>query len=290
MDTHFLESLVAVAEHGSIAEAARRLKMTPSAVTQRIQALEQEIGARLLRRSGRTVMPTEAGMKVLQRARQIILEVEELKSLAMADEVAGELKLGAVSTALNGLLPDILAALSKRYPRLSVHVVPGTSEALYGETLSGRIDAAMIIQPEFSIPKTLGWHVLRNEPLVLLTPGEMGAVAAVDALRAAPFVRYDRTTVGGRIADRYLRANRIRPQDRFELASLAAIALLVDRGLGVSLVPDWAPPWPEGLSLNKLPIGDEGYVRRIGLAWNRASARLRLAQAFLDEAGRIYEG
>ncbi|MGV3653465.1 MAG: LysR family transcriptional regulator [Noviherbaspirillum sp.] len=290
MDTHFLESFIAVAEHGSIAEAARRLKMTPSAMTQRIQALEQEIGARLLRRSGRTVMPTEAGTKVLQRARQLILQVEELKSLAMADEVAGELKLGAVSTALNGLLPDILAALSKRYPRLSVHVVPGTSEDLYAETLSGQIDAALIIQPEFSIPKTLGWHVLRNEPLVLLTPKEVVAHDPLDVLRTHPFVRYARTTVGGRTADRFLRANGIRPQDRFELASLAAIALLVDRGLGVSLVPDWAPPWPEGLSLNKLPIGNDGYVRRIGLVWSRASARLRLAQAFLDEAGKIYEG
>ncbi|MFL6719014.1 MAG: LysR family transcriptional regulator, partial [Burkholderiaceae bacterium] len=54
MDTRFLESLVTVVEQGSIAEAARRLNLTPAAITQRIQALERELGTALLMRSGRT--------------------------------------------------------------------------------------------------------------------------------------------------------------------------------------------------------------------------------------------
>ena len=44
------------------------------------------------------------------------------------------------------------------------------------------------------------------------------------------------------------------PQERFELNALNAIAVMVDRGLGVSLVPDWARPWPEGLNLVRLPL------------------------------------
>jgi DNA-binding transcriptional LysR family regulator len=59
---------------------------------------------------------------------------------------------------------------------------------------------------------------------------------------------------------------------------------MVDRGLGVSLLPDWAPPWPEGLSLRKLALPDRSLVRRTGLLWNRASLRARLVRAFLEQA------
>jgi DNA-binding transcriptional LysR family regulator len=77
---------------------------------------------------------------------------------------------------------------------------------------------------------------------------------------------------------------------RFALTTLSAIALLVDRGLGVALVPDWPPPWPEGLSLKKLPIADASCVRRLGLLWYKASARLRLVNALLEQAARPHAG
>ena len=63
-----------------------------------------------------------------------------------------------------------------------------------------------------------------------------------------------------------------------------AIAVLVDQGLGVSLVPDWAQPWPEGLSLRKLPTADRIFARHIGVLWARSSVRLRLVQNFVKEA------
>jgi DNA-binding transcriptional LysR family regulator len=68
------------------------------------------------------------------------------------------------------------------------------------------------------------------------------------------------------------------PTERFELSSLTAIALMVDRGLGVSLVPDAAAPLPTGLKLAKLQLPLRADVRRIGLLWQRASKRLRLIE------------
>ena len=73
-------------------------------------------------------------------------------------------------------------------------------------------------------------------------------------LESQPFIRYDRKQWGGRLADDYLQQNDLSVTDRYELDSLETIAVLVDRQLGVSLVPDWAPPWPEGLTLRKLPL------------------------------------
>lgn len=88
----------------------------------------------------------------------------------------------------------------------------------------------------------------------------------------------------GRLIDDYLRKARIKPKDRYELDGLELIAVMVDRGLGVSLLPDWAPPWPEGLSLRKLALPNRSLVRRTGLLWNRASLRARLVRAFLEQA------
>src|SRR5262249_39946743 len=104
MDTRFLESFVAVVDNGSIAEAARRLNLTPTAVAQRIRTLETEVGSRLIIRSGRTVTSTEAGTVILDRARNVLGEVRDLKSAAASDRASGQLRLGAVPSMLAGLV------------------------------------------------------------------------------------------------------------------------------------------------------------------------------------------
>src|SRR5690606_19489966 len=105
METRFLETFLAVVRHGSMAEASRRLGVTPAAVAQRIQALEDEIGVALLARSGRQVRPTEAGRSILENSKRILADVRQLGGLAHDDRAFGELRLGAISTALTGLLP-----------------------------------------------------------------------------------------------------------------------------------------------------------------------------------------
>ncbi len=82
----------------------------------------------------------------------------------------------------------------------------------------------------------------------------------------------------------YLQKVKIRPKELFELDGLEAIVVMVDRGLGVTLLPDWAPPWPEGLKIQKLALPDRTFKRRTGLLWNRASLRVRLSHTFLEQA------
>ncbi len=64
---------------------------------------------------------------------------------------------------------------------------------------------------------------------------------------------------------------------------------MVDRGLGVSLVPDWARPWPEGLRLARIALPTPFEPRRIGVLWTRSTIRIRLVKAFLQEAGCFVE-
>jgi len=284
MDTQFLDSFVTVVDSGSIAEAARRLKLTPAAVAQRIRALESEIGTDLVVRSGRAVQPTEAGAAILARARMFLKEVRDLKSIAVADRPSGALRIGAFQTALTGLLPDILKLMAEKYPQITIYVSPGTSVDLYPKVLAGDLDAAIIARPPFAIPKVCDWRPLRVEPLIVLTPASTPARDAHAILASEPLIRLDRRSWAGQLTEGYLRRAGIRPRERFEIDSLPAIATMVDRGLGVSLIHDWPPPWPEGLSLRKIPVPDSAFARHVDLIWVRASLRLRLVQAFLEVA------
>lgn len=283
MDINFLRTYLLVVDLGSMAEAARRLDITPGAVAQQIRAIERTIGAPLLARAGRTVKPTDAGSRVIDRARELVKGVGDLRDLAAGDSVSGELRLGTINTALHSSLPDIFTRLVQRHPKVKVFVSSGTSMALYDAVLSGDLDAAICIDPQFPVPKALGWRLLHEEPLVVLAPQRLARRQAHDLLANEPFVRYDRSQWGGRQAERYLRAAGITPHERFELSSLTAIAMMVDRGLGVSLVPDAVLPLPAGMRLAKLVPPLRSEPRRIGLLWSRSSVRSQLIR-LLHEA------
>jgi len=288
LNTDFLKSFVAVVEHGSMAEAARRLNLTPAAVGQQVRALERDMGTPLVKRLGRTVTPTESGDRIVERARELLGQVADLRSVANDTTLSGDLRLGAGPNALLGMVPDILAGLVKRYPGVSVYVQPGYSMDMHPAVQRGELDAAIVLQSPVALPKALGWQLLREEPLVVLAPAKWAGADPHELLSTQPLIRYDRTQWGGRQAEQYLRKAGIKPRERFELNALGAIAVMVDRGLGVSLVPDWIRPWPEGLRLARIPLPLPFEPRRIGLIWSRASLRLRLVEAVREEAMALF--
>jgi len=283
MDTRFLESFVAVVEFGSMAEAGRRLNLTAAGVAQRLRVLEEDFGITLVTRVGRRVHPTEAGIAVFAKARALLQGIRELRQVALADTESGELRLGAVSTAMTGILPRAMRGLHATHPNFNIFVAPGTSMDLYERVIDGDLDAAIIVAPPFRMPKTCDWRPIRTESLLLIRPEALAMEDPRELLSTQPFIRYDRNHWGGRLAENYLRYCGIVPEERFELDALEAIAVMVDSGLGVSLVPDWAPPWPEGIRLAKTIISNAEFARHIGLVWLRASNSLRTIEAFLDQ-------
>lgn len=287
MDTQFLNTFVTVVDRGSMAAAARELNITPAAVAQQIRTLERELGASLIARVGRTVSVTEEGSRIIQRARDLLRDVADMRSVANDSAVSGELRLGACPTALAGMLPDILARMVETFPQINVFIKPGYSADLYRAVESGELDAAIVLQAPFSLPKTCQWQLLREEPLVVLAPAAMASRDPHELLATQPLIRYDRNQWGGRQADEYLRNAGIVPHERFELNALNAIAVMVDRGLGVSLVPNWARPWPEGLDLVRIPLPNECVPRRIGMVWSRSTVRIRLVTVLLQESQAV---
>ena len=270
-----------------MAAAARVLNISASAVAQQLHALERDLGAALLVRVGRTMRMTEQGARILTPARQLLRDATDLRGIAHDGAVSGELQLGACTTPLTGLLPDILAQVIGKFPQVNIHIKSGTSAQLFVDVETGKLDAAFVLEAPYPLPKTCDWLLLREEPLIVLAPRALADRDPLTLLREEPLIRYDRHQWGGRSADVYLNELGIAPRERFELNALNAIAMMVDRGLGVSLVPDWMPPWPEGIDIARLPLPERRMGRRIGIVWSRSSVRTRLVSALLEESARL---
>ena len=284
MDTRYLQSFVAVVELGSMAEASRRLDLTPAAIAARVKALEMDIGVPLVQRSGRSVRPTETGLKMLDRARNLLRDVRDLRSAAGDGISLGELRLGVFSSAMTGMLPSVLKRLYDKYPELSVFVSPGSSIELCRQVSTGALDAAIVVEPQFAVGKGCVWSPLIEERLVVVAPKSMGSRSAHELLTHEPFIRYDRSVLGGQLADRYLRDHGIDVRQRLEIDSLMTIAAVVGQGLGVALLPDWAPMWSSGYEIARVKLPARAPVRRVGVVWAKQGPRAALAQALLAEA------
>jgi len=215
METAYLQSFLLVVDCGSMSEAARRLDLTPAAVAQQIRTLERELHVPLLARAGRTVQPTPAGHQLAQRARGLLRELGDIKALLGSESAGGELQVGTINTALHSVLPDILAHFVKAHPDVKVFLQSGTTTLLHKAVQQGELDAAVCLYPNFMLPKTFDWSLLREEPLVLLAPRRLAKRDPHELLRTSPLIRYDRHLGGGKQADRYLRVAGIVPHCRF---------------------------------------------------------------------------
>lgn len=223
---------------------------------------------------------------MLDAARDLVAGARDLRALAANGVPAGRLRLGATASALTGLLPGIIADLARRHPEVEYFVQPGASVDLYHRVVASDLDAALIVRPQFALPKTTAWRTLRREPMVLIAPADCPGNDPHALLRRLPFIRYDRNQWGGQIVDRYLSDRGLKVHEILELDALDAIAVMVDRGLGVSIVPDWAPPWPEGLRLRKLPIATDE-ARETGVLWSRSATRFAAVEAFVDSSTTV---
>lgn len=282
LDIRFLESLVCVVDEGSIAAAARVQMITPAAISQRIQALERELGCKLLSRAGHKVKPTHACCNLLPRSRRLILESQALIGDINDDGLTGTLKIGVISTALTGMIPKALRNIKCSMPNAKLHIVPGTSLGLFHALQNDEVDAAIIVKPPSKIPKSLKYWTLRKEYLVLISPKDCKGTVE-DILLEFPYIRYDPLCWGGLLAEKYLQDSGINKESIFDLDSLEAITLLVAESVGVSIVPAWS-----GLDLSRLNISAtiieiDKYQREIVLVSPYHPQKPKLLDIFLTQ-------
>lgn len=120
-----LKAFAAVASAGGFREAARILEASPSGLSEAVRRLERRLGVRLLHRTTRSVLPTEQGKRLLDRAAPAFAELEHaLKDVASSrDEPAGRLRLNVPANAARLFLPRVLPSFLRRYPDIAVEVM-----------------------------------------------------------------------------------------------------------------------------------------------------------------------
>jgi len=280
VDIRYLESLISVAELGSIAGAARAQNLTPAAVGQRISILEKHFGTAMLNRNTHKAVPTEACLNLLPKARQIVSEFQRMTAEVETSGLTGKFHLGAISTALTGILPNTIRQLAAAAPKLVLQIKPGTSNSLFSDLAERRIDAAIIALPPYALPRSFTVEVLRNEPLVLLSRNAQGSNARA-RLEQNPYICYDAQSWGGLKAFQYLKESKIRIEPFYELDALEAIEKLVLQDMGVSLVPQWAGLNLEQPGLDAEIIRNQRYCRKVVLVTPNDSARQPVIDALL---------
>jgi len=282
LDTRFLESLIAVVESGSIAAAARLQNLTPAAVGQRVRALENEVGQSLLSRSGHKAHPTEACLKLLARARVLVQESRLLKSDLDPTGMSGPLCLGSISTGLTDFVPGVVRQIAQTAPDADLSVIPGTSSHLYDLLLDDAIDGAITVAPPFGLPKSVQCHVIARQRLILVSADHAGQPPA-DLIGEKPLIVYDKHSWGGLVAWNWISRQKAPIRVLCELDSLETIAILVEQGLGIAVVPEWSGlrQRHSGLVVSELPASETS-VREIVFLMRRSSPMQTLLRVVKD--------
>ncbi|MGI8695383.1 MAG: LysR family transcriptional regulator [Mycobacteriales bacterium] len=140
-----LQTFIAVIDCGSARAAAERLSVTESAVSASLAALHREVGAILLERRGRGLRLTEAGSVFADYARRILGLMEESVQAARVGVSAdrGRVRLGAVTTAGEYLLPGLLASFRRRHPQVEVSLDVGVRDRVFSLLADHRLDAVI---------------------------------------------------------------------------------------------------------------------------------------------------
>lgn len=260
MDLRFIETLVTVVDAASLAAAARSLRVTPAAVAQRIAALEAELQVSLIQRAGRGMVATPDCEVLLPEFRKLLAIRAGLSGVLSQDQLQGALRLGAVSTALGDYSADLVRGMEAQAPRVDMTLVPGASSDLYQLMLEENLDAALLVEPPFDLPKSLDFIPIVQQPIGLLRPAQ--------GEQDLPFLIYAREAWGGAACLKVLRRHVETPRVLCEMDSLETIAQLVEDWVGQAVVPQWAGLRRRHPDLQFTPLGDA--QRCLGLLrWQR---------------------
>lgn len=272
MDTRQLKTLVAIATHGSFIKAADIVALTPSAVSQQIQALETELGTTLFERSSRPPKLTAQGLQVLEMARDMLKREEETRASLRGDRIAGTLMLGSVRSSALNLLPKAIVSMRNQYPQLKTNLRVSLSSLLIADVAAGRLDAALVAE-HVSIASGLRWSPILREPLWLIAPKLMAAPDLLEILRTKPYVRFRSAVPLANLIDTELSRLGVVTQDVAEIDTIGSVVTCVRQGMGVSVVPHVALHELESNELVRLPFGDPQINRQIGIVERTVSPR-----------------
>ena len=270
MDLRQLGHLLAVVEHRSFSAAARALHTVQSNVSTHVAKLEKELGIVLIDRH--SMEPTAEGSAVVERARRIRTELQAIEDdiVSMRHEVAGEVRIGCISTTGRWMATTLLGELSARHPALRPVLVDAPTTSLAPRVLDGDLDMAVVNTPV--VEAGLEPEPLFDEERILVVPSghPLAGVETIDVttLASYPVMLTPVGTTFRDAIDQELETVGVRLQAAAEVDGLRLLASLAYQGYAPALLPASA--------VSDYPAGEwslvyvDGLARRsVGLVRNR---------------------
>lgn len=272
MDTRQLQTLIAVADTGSFASAARLVNLTASAVSQQIQSLEADVGVSLFDRNKRPPQMNAHGEELVRAARSVMQTIGETRMNISGSRTAGMLKIGAIRTVSMRLVPLALADMAAFYTDLSFDLTVGMSQTLTADVAAGRLDAALVAE-HVGVPAGLSWTPVLSEPLVLVAPSNATGQTELSLLKTLPFIRYETDVpLAKQIATELSRLG-VSPREIAVANTMPSVVGMVQAGLGCAIIPQIAFLDAAPASLYCIQFRNGAITRRIGLVQRQVSSR-----------------
>jgi DNA-binding transcriptional LysR family regulator len=235
-----LRTLLAVADLGSFAAAAKVLHLAPPTVTLHVAELESRLGARLLVRGQRRVVPTGVGQSLIDRARRLLADADDALQ-AVRQQVAGQrgrVRVGASTGAIAHLLPQALQQLQAHHAGIDVQVAVLTSAETLSRLADGTLDVGLVALPQ---PPVAGVRIRpwRRDPVRAFVPAGWAPPRVLTPawLAARPLILNDASTRLSRLTADWFAQAGLQPKPRIELNYNDAIKSLVAAGWGAALLP-----------------------------------------------------
>jgi LysR family hydrogen peroxide-inducible transcriptional activator len=274
-----LRYLVAVVYRCHFGQAADACLVSQSTISAGIQELEEQLGAQLLERTKRSVVPTPLGRLIAERARDLLQAAEDLVDVAQGASrpLAGPLHLGMIPTIGPFLLPRAMPALRAAFPDLQFYLREDQTAALLARLEAGEIDAAVLALP-YPLGDAECMDLGEDRFSVVCPPGhrlEQRRVARPEEMAPENLLLLED---GHCLREHALAAcdlDGARRNPGFQGTSLYTLVQMVANGLGLTLLPQMAidAGIVRGLDVAVVPLGGDLPHRRIGLVWRRTSGR-----------------
>lgn len=269
MDVRQLQSLIAIADHGSFSAAARALYTVQSNVSAHISRLETEVGSILVDRSSGHL--TDEGVVVVEHGRRVMRELADISTdiAALHDIVAGETRLGVIGTTARWLMPQFLTRLRESHPDVKPTISEGGTSTLIPRLVAGQLDAAIVHlpvdEPEIHV------EALFAEDLVLLVhtrhPWSSVQELPITALGDHPLLLPPPWTTLRRIINRATDSHGVTLRSLADIDGVRLLASLAFEGFGAAIVPATAVPvWLRGdftvITVSELPQRVVGWAQK----------------------------
>ncbi len=221
----------------------------------------------------------------MARARLLVRESRALKADVDLSGLSGHVRLGAISTALTDFMPKIVKHISTKAPDAELTIVPGSSAGLYDMLIKQELDAAIVVKPTFHLPKQIQASAIIRQRLVLIS-SDRSNLSPQKTLKQTPLIVYDKASWGGRIAWEWIKKQQIDITVLCEVDSPEMIAILVEQGLGIAVLPEWTGLMERHSDLIVTPISSHPkYQREIWFLSHQMTAARKLvtlAQAAIN--------